>query len=63
MTDYENISIVYTCSSYLAFHISHSWIYTRNVGTQDLAPYVELLKNIGFENDNLLYTNNKDCPQ
>lgn len=61
VTDYDNISIIYTCSSYLLFHRSYAWILTRKLGTIDLLNYTSFLAEIGIYKENILYTNNQNC--
>lgn len=62
MTDYDHFSIVYMCTSYLIFHTSYAWVLTREVGKLDLLPYVEVLERLGIKGEDLLYTDNNNCP-
>ena len=63
LTDYENISIVYTCTSYLVFHVSYAWVLTRNLGSINLEPYIKLLQSIGNKKENIFHTSNENCSQ
>lgn len=61
MTDYNNVSIVYTCVGYFLFHIKYAWILTRELGKINIEPYQNLLQEFGFDRTNLFYTNNENC--
>jgi apolipoprotein D and lipocalin family protein len=61
-TDYDNYSIVYSCTSIAFLYKDMVWILARS---KDFDPKekIGVLRSLGFVEEELLYTNQKNCPE
>jgi apolipoprotein D and lipocalin family protein len=60
-TDYENYSIVYSCSNIVIGRFELVWVLTRKneIDAENLNELIGFVNKIGFSNDNLHFTNQK----
>jgi len=61
-TDYVNYSIVYSCTSIAFVYQDMVWVLARDRNFDPRAK-IEKLKALGFSEDELLFTNQKNCPE
>ena len=61
-TDYDNYSVVWSCSSFWLFHVEYSWILARESG-YNYDPAIELLEgSTSLRLDDFVWDDNTNCP-
>lgn len=60
-TDYENYSIVYSCTNIAFVYQDMAWILARNPKF-DAKSKIDVLKKLGFGDSEFYYTNQDNCP-